>query len=408
MRNPLECRPWVGAAAFGLVAAYGSGFGQTFFIGFAGAPLQAHHGLSDGLFGLIYGLATLASGLLMAWAGGLADRIPAKPLATGVLVVLAGGCAMVSLSGGLVTLALGFFLLRFGGQGMLGHVAVVVATRAGGAHRGRAVSFATLGFPAAEASLPLAASMVLLVLPWWQGVWWLGAVLLLGVFLPLLLWLPLPRETVPRPGSGGAPALWRRRELLVHPLFLRLLPLICAPPIIITALFFHAGAVARELGWTQLQLGTGLSIFAAGQVSGMLLGGRLADRFGGFRLLGVFLLPMLAGLAALVLLDGAGARWVYFVGLGLSGGLNAVLAGVIWAEAFGTASLGTVRGLYASIMVVCTAAAPVVAGLVLDAGWGIPGVVMLFAAYVLIATLLFGWPLSLRPLRAQRQQHRGT
>ncbi|MCP1676679.1 MFS family permease [Natronocella acetinitrilica] len=400
MRERLIIRPWVGGALFGFIAAYASGFGQTFFIGFAGAPLQAQHGLSDGQFGLIYGLATLASGLLMAWAGGLADRINAKPLAVAIVCTLAAGCVLVSLSGGLLALLLGFFLLRFGGQGMLGHLAVVVAARSGSAHRGRAVSFATLGFPAAEATLPLAASLVLMALAVWQGVWWLGALVLLLVALPLLLWVPLPSSARPSAQTGREESAWTRRALIANPAFLRLLPLICAPPIIVTALFFHAGAVSREFDWSQLHLGVGLSVFALGQVAGMLLGGRLVDRFSGYRLLGAFLLPMLVGLLALGLLDGGTARWAYFIGMGVSAGLNAVLAGVIWVEAFGTASLGTVRGLYASIMVVCTAAAPVLVGLLLDVGLGVSGVALLFAAYVLAVTVTLGWPLCLRGVEA--------
>ena len=67
------------AGLFGLTGALASSLGQTFFIGLFGADLRAELGLDDAQWGLFYGLATLASGILMFWLGELADRLHVSP-----------------------------------------------------------------------------------------------------------------------------------------------------------------------------------------------------------------------------------------------------------------------------------------------------------------------------------------
>ncbi|HCY54887.1 MAG TPA: MFS transporter, partial [Oceanicaulis sp.] len=53
---------WLSA---GLLLTFVSSFGQTFFIGLSGNDMRARFGLSEGEFGLIYMLATLASAAIL-------------------------------------------------------------------------------------------------------------------------------------------------------------------------------------------------------------------------------------------------------------------------------------------------------------------------------------------------------
>lgn len=82
-------------AAFGLSAALASSFGQTFFIGLFGASLRLEYGLSEDVFGALYGGATLASGLSMFWLGGIADRHAMRNAVTFALGLLAAGLPVV-------------------------------------------------------------------------------------------------------------------------------------------------------------------------------------------------------------------------------------------------------------------------------------------------------------------------
>lgn len=49
-------------------------------------------------------------------------------------------------------------------------------------------------------------------------------------------------------------------------------------------------------------------------------------------------------------------------------GLQSVLSGALWVELFGVATVGCVRGVYAALVVLATAVAPVALGLAFDTG----------------------------------------
>src|SRR5829696_4010669 len=66
-----------------------SSFGQTFFISLSGPDIRNTFGLTHGSFGLIYSVATLASGLLMIWVGSIIDRVNIGLYATAALLGLA-------------------------------------------------------------------------------------------------------------------------------------------------------------------------------------------------------------------------------------------------------------------------------------------------------------------------------
>ena len=52
--------------AFGFALAFFSSFGQTFFLSLFAGEIRAEFGLTHGTWGLVYSLATLASGLTIA------------------------------------------------------------------------------------------------------------------------------------------------------------------------------------------------------------------------------------------------------------------------------------------------------------------------------------------------------
>jgi VIT1/CCC1 family predicted Fe2+/Mn2+ transporter len=54
--------------------------------------------------------------------------------------------------------------------------------------------------------------------------------------------------------------------------------------------------------------------------------------------------------------------------VGISAGLNPTISNAIYAEEYGTQSLGTVRSLFTFVMVGSTAAGPIVYSLLLDKG----------------------------------------
>jgi MFS family permease len=79
--------------AFGFLLAFASSFGQTFFIALFGAELRAELELSHGELGAVYSAATLASGLLLMWAGSALDRFDLRAVTAVVCVGLIAAAA---------------------------------------------------------------------------------------------------------------------------------------------------------------------------------------------------------------------------------------------------------------------------------------------------------------------------
>ena len=283
------------AAGFGLGAALVSGFGQSFFIGMFGAPVQSALGLHSAQWGALYGLATGASGLLMFWLGALADRVATRRAITIALTVLACGTVLMATAQAPWMLLLGFFCLRLGGQGLCGHLAIVTAARHA-LMRGRSIATAAFGFILGEAMLPL---VVTALLGWidWRWVWACAGALVLLVALPTLrrIAAPLPLE-LPSPLSVPAPAAMARRRLLRQPAFLAALPVMLTLPFVVTSVFLHQGALSAARGWTLTQVAMGILAFALIQAGTTWISGRWIDRYGARGIFRFYLWPLAVGM----------------------------------------------------------------------------------------------------------------
>lgn len=374
------------AGRFALAAALFSSVGQTFFIGLFGSGFRAEFGLSESALGTLYGLATLASGLSMFWLGAIADHLVMRRAIALTMVVLAAGALVIGLGANAWWLVVGLFLVRLAGQGLSGHLAVVAAARYTRRRRGRAVAMATYGFILGEAMFP---PLVAFALGWldWREVWMCAALGLMLAALPLMWWLG--RFLVghgPQTGQDAreeASPLLSRRKLFVHGSFIRVLAVVLVPPFVVTALFLHQGTLAEMLGWSLASVASGFVVFAALQGLAAFVGGRLIDRFSARALLRFHLLPAGLGILGLGVIEPIPAMWLMFAGLGLTAGLNGVISGAVWVELFGTAQLGMIRGVYAALMVLSTAAGPVVLGVAFDRGISLLLMGVLCMGYVL-------------------------
>ncbi|MFN4115442.1 MAG: MFS transporter [Inhella sp.] len=388
MTAALHTRP---ALALGFGLAFVSAAGQSFFIGLFGPAVQASLSVNASTWGLLYGMATLAGGLAMFWLGAQVDRVrpvAALSLALGLLSV---GAFLMSMAQGPAMLVLSLLCLRLGGQGLAGHLAIVMAARHSVA-RGRGVAIAAYGFIVGEALLP-ALVIALLGIGSWRALWMgVGLVIALGAWPLLSRWaraLPPPQAQVQQPHAAAG----RRRDLLREPRFRSALAVMLVPPVVVTAVFVQQGAIATRLGWHPGGAAWAMAGFAAAQALSTWLAGRWVDRHGARGLLRVYLWPLSAGLLLSALPWAASATtlpswpwWCLFVSLGTTAGAQSVLSGALWVELFGLATVGRVRGVYAALMVLATAVAPVALGLALDGGSAALTPVAAVLAYVLIVT----------------------
>jgi MFS family permease len=379
-----------GTVAFGFSLAFLSAIGQTFFISMFGPEIRATFGLSHGGFGGIYSSATLASGMLMIWAGGVLDRVSTAAYALVALTGLGLAAFGMSLAPNALFLLLALFCLRFFGQGMLGHAAITSSARLPQAIRGRALSLALMGFSAAEFAVPSLVVGFLAALGW-LGTWRLAGAVVLAAACIVAIGFRACRGR----GAGDAPAgtrpppsAFRRTDLLRDWRFLIFIPSMITPAAVNTGYFFHQRLLGEMRGWSVELLALSVSAFAVSAVCFNIVTGYLVDRFGATRLCRAHLLPLGAGSLLLVGSADAGEAPILFALMGVTSAASAVIVPAVLAELYGTEHLGTVRALAGAIMVWGSAATPVLFGLLFDAGLPLGALGGACAIYIVAASLL--------------------
>lgn len=353
--------------------------GQTIFIAQFNTAIRDVFSLSHGEFGFLYTIATLASSICLVWAGALADKI--APRILGLICI--AGLALVAIGMSQVThvVALGFALfgLRFFGQGMMGHIAMTTMSRWFNRFRGRALSFAQLGFPTGEAILPFIVTLSIVAFGWRQ-VWIGAAAVLILVLAPAVAFLlrdppdgkrALARgEKNPDGDTATEPVglRWTRRTVLKDPLFYMLIPGFMGPPAIGTLYIFHQAHLSVLKGWDLTVFTAFFPVLSVSVVVIAIISGTLVDRFGAWRIVPFILIPQGFGCIILGTLDPVWSIPLFLMTFGMTGGMMSPVVGALWAEIYGTAHIGAIRALATSAFVLASAIGPGIAGGLIDIG----------------------------------------
>ena len=96
-------------------------------------------------------------------------------------------------------------------------------------------------------------------------------------------------------------------------------------------------------------------------------------------------------LMAVLFLAGSNGLWVipvYMVLYGISIGMTRVVISALWAEWYGVRHLGAIRALVAAMMVMASAASPVLFGWMIDRGITMNAVLYMSAAYTALSIVL--------------------
>ena len=387
--------------SFGILIAFFSAFGQTFFIAVFGPEIRAEFGLSHGGFGGYYAMGTAASGVFLIWAGKLIDRFDLRWVTAFVCGALILACANMAMVPAAWALAPALFALRLSGQGLMSHTTMTSMGRYFDAARGRAVSIAILGFPMGVAVFPGLAVWLTALLGWRMT--WAAIAATLAVFLiPLALWLlrghgARHRYFLARTATGtGEPSTektaksatrrqWTRAEVVRDPRFYLLCFAITAPSFIVTGLFFHQAHLAFAKGWTLAWMASAFVAYTVGAISANLAFGPLIDRHGARRVLPYYLYPLVLACLAIVLFDHPMTAVALTLLLGLTSGGGQTLVGAAWPEFYGVLHLGSIRALVMSMSVGASALSPVTLGWLIDRRVAIETMALGFLGYLALA-----------------------
>jgi OFA family oxalate/formate antiporter-like MFS transporter len=387
-------------------------------------PITEELGVSRGVFSLIRSAEIGVAALLVPILGPLVDRHGGRWLLALGAVMEGLGFLLSSVVQSFWQFALVRCCLVIAGEALLGSLIINVTIAQWFVRkRGRAMAIANLGTGFAKLGIPLLAAWLFVVVGW-RGTW-----TVFGITAPLLVVAPalvlirrkpedlgltpdgVPKPTTKDPQSPPSASAarhqhmsedvsWSRAEALRIPAFWLLVITFGMASVGIAGLNLHIYSFITDIGHSPFVGATIMSTIALTQLGSTLIWGMLADRLdvrkvscAQFLIQGVGLVMAVSGAQLPIVYTG-----FFLYGTGLAGSF--ILREVIWANFFGRASLGTVRGISLLFSHLFAAAGAPFFGFLFDATGSYNASFTAFAAALFIASILI---LMARPPRKKSQ-----
>jgi len=362
---------------FGAMMTTLSSFGQTFLLALYIPFLIEEFAVTNSLISSFYGIATIASALILPKLGKYIDTVPLKNYTLMTTAIFLVALVFFSFARAWWYLPIAFFGLRLAGQGLFSHIAITSMSRYFVENRGKAISIASLGHPLGQAIFPAITLLIIAQIGWRESLWVNAA--LVGIIVTLFtIYAIKPAHLQPESveinedGSVKEPTVdkVRQRDILKSQPFWLLAPNIFFVPFAITGLFFFQFSIVEYKGWGIEFIALGLTSYAIASTTSILTAGPLIDKYSARTFFPFYLIPFLAALIVIYLVERQWGIFAYMVLMGLSTGFGNATVAALQVEFFGQTYIGTVRSLFTSIMVLSSAVGPALYGVILDAGWG--------------------------------------
>ncbi len=372
--------------------------GQTYFIALFGGELRQDLNLSHGQFGAVYSLATLCSAVTLLWSGSLLDRLPLRKFTITVVCLLSMACLLMSFSHNFVMLFIAIYLLRHLGQGLMSMTSSTTMMRYLAYSKGKANSLSNMGYSVAESLIPTVIISLLLVIDW-RTAWQLTSLFIVIVVPLSLLWLSqhqpvrhaqyLLEHANEHQQTSTAPSStpqrqWTRAEVVRDPLFYLFVPALVSQSLLYTGFMFHQVHLAEVKGWSLIVWGSLYFLFSITTIVSSLVIGALVDRIGAIKLVPLIPIPMALGLFTLSTSDAPVIAGIFMVLMGVSTGAQAAISAPFYAQRYGSKHFASIKSLASFVMVITTAASPIVLGALIDQGVSMDTLAFYGSVYALI------------------------
>lgn len=361
------------AGTFGLIMTTP---GQTVGVSVFLDKIIAELDLSRSAVSLMYTLGTLIGSMSLPFVGRLIDRYGPRASVIFIAGLFALACVWMGFVSGLVTLFIGFTLIRGLGQGALGLVSLHVINIWFVSRRGLAIGLAGVGFAAATAFFPLLIENLI------DHFDWRAAYMLLGGLVALTI-LPIgatfyrnhPERYGLRPDSSSAPKdqqpsqeanynLGQARRTLTFWLFTIGGFFVSA---LGTGLIFHHYSIMAESGLSRTVAATMFISFGFIMAAANLLTGVLMDRISPRYLLSASLALLGSSLFLAPHVGSPAMILVYGTLLGTMQGMSGAIQGSAYGYYFGRRNFGAIKGFATTITVAGTAVGPLLFALGFEA-----------------------------------------
>ena len=377
---------------FGFIFTFFSSFGQSFFLGLFNAPIRNELGITHGQFGNIYATATIFSSLLLIWVGKKIDEYQIIYYSFFVIILLFLSSLLFSFISSIYFLALGIFLMRFSGQGLMSHTSTTTISRFFERSRGKALSTIWFGLSFAEFILPVLLTYMLVIYSWrsiWQGI----AVLII-LFLPLVVLNTIKkikldsREKDQNSSKKIRIKSWRRSEVIKDYRFYIVSLNMLAMPWIATGIFVYQSFITESKLWSIYTIPQAFMVYSIASIITLFFSGFLVDKFTSRKLIPTMNIPLLLAMFVLFYYQSEISAFIFLGLVGISNGLANVLGSSTWAEIYGVKFIGSIKALTTAFMVFSTAFGTAVFGLLIDIGFSVENIALIASVYILISLVL--------------------
>ena len=377
---------------FGFIFTFFSSFGQSFFLGLFNAPIRNELGITHGQFGNIYAMATIFSSVLLIWVGKKIDEYQIFYYSFFVIILLFLSSLFFSLINSIFFLAIGIFLMRFSGQGLMSHTSTTTISRFFEKSRGKALSTIWFGLSSAEFILPVFVTFFFVIYSWrtvWQGI-----AIIIILFLPIVIFNTIrsikleSREKDQNPKINLKIKSWRRIEVIKDFRFYIVSLNMLAMPWVATGVFVYQSFITDSKMWGIYTIPKAFMVYSITSIITLFFSGFLVDKFTSRKLIPLMNIPLLFAMLVLFYYEQEISAFIFLGLIGVSNGLANVLGSSTWAEIYGVKYIGSIKALTTALMVFSTAFGTAVFGVLIDSGYDIKNIALIAGIYIIVSLAL--------------------
>ncbi len=366
------------------LAYFFSGPGQTYSISIFIDHYIKEFGWSRSLISSLYSGGTLISGLILTFMGQKIDKYGHRKMIVIISLSLGAAALWMSFVFNPLMLLIGFFLMRFFGQGSMGLWPQTLVPHWFKSKRGFAMSILGIGGVVGAAVIPPLNNYLINLLGV-SNTWRFWTLALLLIMAPVGWYLVRNRpeniglkidgineekedsvsnKYAPRVHISSDP--WTLKEAMKTKEFWFVIYLVIIPAMINTGIIFHMVSIIGEKGYSAAFAAYILSLTSMIKFPLTFLGGYILDRVKVRFVKAVNFIFLIIAILLIIKADTKSAFIIYALVHGSFMAFDGVSTSVMLPNYFGKKHLGSIRGFFSTAMVIGSALGPLPFGLAYD------------------------------------------